>query len=138
MQSSEGVFDLLSKSTKTLSVVFCEKLESQKASVVQNNGRAYKYQVKNGQGYFFKYVLTWDLSRLETQLSFACFAVDQRHMMCVDQCLSLIIDLQTSSMAIYELPLILSLKCIQIITFLQNTHEPVNVLKRLQNILNIS
>ena len=77
-------------------------------------------------------------SRLITYPGLASFAVDRPYMMCVDRCLSLIVDLRTGSMGSYELLLILSPKCIKITIFLQNTPELVNILKRLQTIINSS
>ena len=64
--------------------------------------------------------------------------VDRRHRMCIDRCLSLNVDLQTGSMVSYGLLVILSPKYTKITTFLQNIHEPVNILKKLQNIINSS
>ena len=132
IQICEGVLDLLSKLLKPLNYVFCENKESMKACVAQNSGRAHKYQVKVGQGYFCKCV-TWVLNRLETKSGLARFAVDQWHRMCVDRCQTLDVDLRTGSMVSYGLLLILSPKCTKITTFLQSTLEPVNMLKRLQN-----
>ena len=81
-----------------------------KACVAYNNGRTHKYYVKIGQGYLCKYVVPWDISRLKTYPGLAHFAVDRRHMMCVDRCLSLIVDFRTSSMVSYGLLLILAPK----------------------------
>ena len=79
-------------------------------------------RLKVGQGYFRNYVLTWVLSRQ----GFARFAVDLS--MVNSECRP-----RTGSMVSFEFPLILSPKCTQITIFLQIIHEPVKVLKGLQN-----